>query len=310
MDRQTLIDRLATSFPAAVTPFDSSGALDHGGLAANLHWWVARGAGGVLLLGSTGELPHLSDFEQALVLEVGRRHLPESHLLLAGCGRDGTHLAVEACTRAANAGVDAALVGTPTYYQGLLKVPRLIEYYRAVADQSPIPVLLYSVPSLTGVTIPPEVVAALAPHPNVVGMKDSSGDARLAAAYRAAASEAQFVMLSGSAYGADAFMLSGLFDGLILGAGNVLPEAAAGVMSAARAGDVSNARHHGDALRAASRGIGRYGIGGWKAGLGARGRFGGAVRSPLPALSGEETTQVIEATIALCTAFGYDQETH
>ena len=289
MSQQALLNRLKGAFPACVTPMTATGDVDHIALAENLTWMNTLGLAGYVLLGSTGEQPHLSEFERALVLEIGRRHIPDDHLLMAGTGMQSTRLTIEECKRAAEAGVEAALVVTPTYYQPAMKSANLINHYRAVADASPIPILLYSVPNVTGITLQPDAVAELATHPNVIGMKNSSGEAKLASAYyNITADNDSFVILSGSAYAAPGYLLAGLAEGVILAAGNVLPEVAVALIQDAKAGNKAAVQRHIRALYRISTEVGGFGIGGWKAGLEARGHHGGPARLPMRQLTAED----------------------
>lgn len=292
MKQEELVKRLQGAFPAMITPMTASGDVDHAGLTHNLQWMNSIPLAGYVLLGSTGEQVHLSEFERALVLELGRRHIGHDRLLIAGTGQPSTRLTIEESKRAAEAGADVALVVTPSYYQKAMTASALIEHYQAVADGSPIPILLYSVPPVTGITIPAPVVKALAAHPNVVGMKNSGSDPKLAGAYREAAANQTFVILSGSAYAAPGFLLMGLADGVILAAGNVVPETAAALVPDAKAQDIIAVRHHAQRLRHASEQIGCFGIAGWKAGVAARGHHGGPARPPLHNLSSEEKENV------------------
>lgn len=292
MKREQLVKRLHGAFPALVTPMTASGDVDHVGLTHNLQWMNSIPLAGYLLLGSTGEQVHLSEFERALVLELGRRHIARDRLLIAGTGQPSTRLTIEESKRAAEAGADVALVVTPSYYQKAMTADALIEHYQGVADASPIPILLYSVPSVTGITIPAPVVKALAGVPNVIGMKNSGSDPKLAGAYREAAADETFVILSGSAYAAPSFLLMDLADGVILAAANVVPEAAAALVEDAKAQDIIEVQRHAQLLRTVSEQIGCFGIAGWKAGVVARGHHGGPARSPLRNLTSQERETV------------------
>ncbi len=295
MNREELFQRLPGAYVAAITPMTESGNVDHDGLLENLQWMNGLDLAGYLLLGSTGEQVHLSEFERALVLEVGRRAIPKDRVLIAGAGMMSTRLSIEECKRAAEAGADAALIVTPSYYQKAMTAHALSNHYRAIADASPIPIMLYSVPGVTGVTIPPPVVEELASHFNVVGMKNSGSDPQIAAAYHQVAGDERFLILSGSAHAAPGLLLTGLAEGVILAVANVLPEAATGLVQAAQQDDPAAVRRHGSALRQANDLIsGRFGIGGIKAGVAARGHHGGPVRSPLRNLATEEVAQVRE----------------
>ena len=296
MDHQVLKERLTGAFVALITPFDAADQVDVAGLRSNAAWMLARGLGGILLLGSTGEQVHLSEFERALVLEVGRQQIPADRLLIAGAGLSGTRQTIEETRQAGRAGADVALVVTPSYYQKAMNAANLTNHYRAVADASPIPIMLYSVPPIVNVTLPAEAVAALAGHPNIIGMKNSGGDPQMAGLYREAAAGHDFIILGGSAHAAPGFLLTGLVDGVILAAANVLPEAAANLVRAARDGDIAATRRYGELLRRVSETVGRHGIAGWKAGLAARGQVGGLARLPLRNITDSERQQVIAWT--------------
>ena len=302
MDHRTLKERLAGAFVALITPFDAADQVDVAGLRGNAAWMLTRGLDGILLLGSTGEQVHLSEFERALVLEVGRQQIPADRLLIAGAGLSGTRQTIEETRQAGRAGADVALVVTPSYYQKAMNAANLTNHYRAVADASPIPIMLYSVPPIVNVTLPAESVAALAGHPNIIGMKNSGGDAQMAGLYREAAAGHDFIILGGSAHAAPGFLLTGLVDGVILAAANVLPEAAANLVRAARDGDITATRRHGELLRRVSETVGRHGIAGWKAGLAARGQVGGLARLPLRNITDGERQQVIAWTNELAAA--------
>lgn len=302
MDHRTLKERLAGAFVALITPFDAADQVDVAGLRGNAAWMLARGLGGILLLGSTGEQVHLSEFERALVLEVGRQQIPADRLLIAGAGLSGTRQTIEETRQAGRAGADVALVVTPSYYQKAMNAANLTNHYRAVADASPIPIMLYSVPPIVNVTLPAEAVAALAGHPNIIGMKNSGGDPQMAGLYREAAAGHDFIILGGSAHAAPGFLLTGLVDGVILAAANVLPEAAANLVRAARDGDIAATRRYGELLRRVSETVGRHGIAGWKAGLAARGQVGGLARLPLRNITDSERQQVIAWTNELAAA--------
>lgn len=302
MDSQLLKERLAGAFVALITPFTAADDVDHVALGHNAAWMLARGLDGILLLGSTGEQVHLSEFERAVVLEVGRQHIAADRVMIAGTGLSGTRQTIEETKQAGRAGADVALVVTPSYYQKAMNAANLVNHYRAVADASPIPIMLYSVPPIVNVTLPAEAVAALVGHPNIIGMKNSGGDPQVAGLYREATAGHDFIILGGSAHAAPGFLLTGLVDGVILAAANVLPEAAADLVQAARAGDIAAVRRAGELLRRVSETVGRHGIAGWKAGLAARGQVGGLARLPLRNLNDSERQQVATWTNELVAA--------
>jgi 4-hydroxy-2-oxoglutarate aldolase len=291
MSATTIRTRLRGIIPACVTPMTAGDELDHVGLAANLRAWSETDLSGFLLLGSTGEVVMLSEFEQALVLEVGRRAIPAGKLLLAGCGQQSTRGTIVACQNAARAGADAVLVMPHFYFKGAMTPAVLADHFRAVADGSPLPVLLYSVPQFTGVPLPPETVARLAEHPNIVGIKDSAGDARVLDLTRRL-TPPDFRILTGAVHLVLPALGAGMADGAILAAANVAWEPALAVEAAMRRGELAAARTAHRRLMEVSDVVGRYGIGGWKAGLQARGLVGGLPRPPLPQADEQARAQI------------------
>src|ERR1043165_2301549 len=158
------------------TPFTPDGAPALDALRANLSRWTTTGVIGYVLLGSTGERVHLDDREYLEVIETARAAVPKDLAFIAGAGQQSTLATIKEIERATRAGVDAVLVITPYFYRSAITQETLVSYYTAVADASPVPVLLYSMPPLTGIKIEPETVARLSRHPNIVGVKDSSND--------------------------------------------------------------------------------------------------------------------------------------
>ena len=163
------------------TPFlsDSSSSLDLPVLRANLAKWNKTGISGYVLLGSTGERVHLNEREYLQVIELSRAQVPngpEGLAFVVGAGQQSTVATINEIKKATRAGADAVLVITPHFYRGAITQESLTTYYNAVADASPVGVLLYSMPALTGVNIEPETIARLSEHPNILGVKDSSND--------------------------------------------------------------------------------------------------------------------------------------
>jgi len=157
------------------TPFRSE-LVDHDALRANLDRWASTGISGYVVLGSTGERVHLDEREYLDTIETSRAAIAQSATFIVGAGQQSTRGTINEIKKAAAAGADAVLVITPNYYRSAITQATLITYYSAVADASPVPVLLYSMPALTGIKIEPETVAQLSRHPNIIGVKDSSND--------------------------------------------------------------------------------------------------------------------------------------
>jgi 4-hydroxy-tetrahydrodipicolinate synthase/4-hydroxy-2-oxoglutarate aldolase len=270
-----------------VTPFDDAGTLLTDDLATVARW-LANHVDFLVPCGSTGEAPLMGTEERTTVVETvaAATDLP----VLAGTGHPGLAETLRETERAAEAGADAALVVTPFYYgHGR---DELAAYYRHVADESPIPVYLYSVPKFTGVALEPPTVADLATHPNVAGIKDSSGDlARLQRTVRATRDEEFDVLVgSGSVYGPG---LEAGADGGILALGNAVPERSSRIYQSHRDGDGETARRLTVELQALNRAItATYGVPGVKTAVRHRGKPAGRPRSPLRLLEGDDAGRV------------------
>src|SRR5438105_4912065 len=158
------------------TPFTEAQDIDRDGLAKNLAGWNDSGITGYVVLGSTGERVNLDEREYLEVIETARRTVPNSMTFIVGAGQQSTRNTISEIERAAEAGAEAVLVITPHYYKLAITQDALVDHYRAVADGSPVPVILYSMPDLTGIKIEPETAARLSEHQNIIGMKDSSND--------------------------------------------------------------------------------------------------------------------------------------
>ncbi len=163
-------------FPPVTTPFHSDGSLYLKKLEANVAQYSKTPLAGIVVLGSTGEAVFLSDDETRQVLRTAAAAAEPDKVLIAGCGRESARETLACCEFAAAAGYDVAMIRTPHYYKSQLKPANMLTYYRAVADRSPIPLIIYSFPQCTGYDMPVEVVAELAEHRNIIGIKESSGD--------------------------------------------------------------------------------------------------------------------------------------
>lgn len=191
-------------FPAITTPFYPDGRLYLKKLEHNVERYSRTLAAGLVVLGSTGEAVMLSDDETREVLRHAARTATPDKVLIAGIGRESLSETLRLAEYAATHQYDAVLVRTPHYYGPLMRAPELLTYYRTLADQSSLPVILYSIPKFTHLEIPVEVVTELAQHPNIVAIKDSSGSlerlAALIAATRNAPKRTVFVTPVFTAY--------------------------------------------------------------------------------------------------------------
>src|ERR1041384_4551438 len=162
-------------FPALTTPFRDDGSVALDQFKADLARYNSTGLAGYVVLGSTGESVLLSVAEAESLLAAGREGAAPAKLLIAGTGAESTAETIARTKRAAALGYHIALVKTPYYYKPAYKPEVYLRHYQSVADASPIPVLLYSVPIFTGVALDTPEILTLAQHPNIVGIKDSSG---------------------------------------------------------------------------------------------------------------------------------------
>ena len=266
-------------YPPCATPF-KDGEIDTAGLAHNARRWMKTGLRGLLALGSNGEAAFLDEDEAERVVATLREHTPRDRVLLAGTGRQSTRATIAATRRAAKAGADAVLVLTPFYFKSQMTPEALAGHYRAVADASPVPVLLYNFTNVTGINLTPDTVAALAEHPNIVGQKDSNGDVGQVAAIVSRVPPA-FPVLVGSASTLYPAMMVGA-AGAIIAVANVVPGLCVTLYDLVCAGRYDEARALQRRLTPLAAAVtGGYGIAGLKVVMDMAGYVGGVPRMPL-----------------------------
>lgn len=276
--------------PPLVTPFDADGDVDEAALRELVEWVEARGVDFLVPCGSNSEAELMTAGERARVIEVVAD--AASVPVLAGTGSPGKRETLSATADAAAAGADAALVVTPFYYGH--DQATLATYYREVADETEIPIYLYSVPAFTDTTLAPETVAELADHPNVAGMKDSSGDLAAFKQIRARTPDDFDLFVGSGGVYADALAAGG--DGGVLAVANVVPELADAVHSA---DSPASARDANDAFVELNDLVtGAHGIPGLKAAMRSRGAPAGAVRAPFRPVDDATATELAAAVEA------------
>ena len=163
-------------FPPITSPFYPDGNLYFKKLEANVEHYSKTPVAGIVSLGSTGEAILLSDQERRDVLKSTREAAAPSKVLIAGTGIESALETLRLTEYAAELGYDVAMVRTPHYYKKQMQSANILAFYRTVADRSPLPVIIYNFPQATGYDIPAEIVIELAEHPNLIGIKESSGD--------------------------------------------------------------------------------------------------------------------------------------
>ena len=281
-----------------VTPFSGNGDVDLDGFARNVRAHLDAGACGIVVTGSTGEAALLDDAERNALVERARREIGGNHSLLVGTGSESTRATIARTNAASARGADGVLVVAPHYYGDAMTPDALLAHYRRIADASPVPVLLYTIPKYMHFALPAEVVAVLAQHENIVGMKDSSGDATLLERYLEFQT-GRFSVLTGSGVLFGEALRMGAYGG-ILAVALFAPELAFDVWRARERGDAEAALRAQEALTPlAAKIVGGMGVAGVKAALDRVGLAGGAPRSPLQPLGTPERAALEEL---LCAA--------
>ncbi len=262
------------------TPFLANEELDTAGLIRNLEHWNGSGIAGYVLLGSTGERAHLDEHEYFQVIETARRAVPRDLSFIAGAGQQSTRGTIKEIERAVAAGAEAVLVISPGFYKSAITQKALARHYRAVADAAKVPVILYSMPDLTGIIIEPDTAARLSEHQNIIGMKDSSAEVGRFAETVRLVPEDFVLMIGNGTVLCDNLQAGG--RGGILAVGCVAPKLCLEIFNAARTNDFDRARVLQDQLSPLALAVTKtYGIGGLKAAMEMIGLVGGAVRAPL-----------------------------
>ena len=267
-------------FAPVPTPFTDTGELNLAGWRSNVSRWMATGLHGLVVLGSNGEAPLVDDDEAEMLIGEARQRIPSDRLLIAGTGRQSTRATIAASRRAARVGADAVLVRTPSYFRGQMTTSAFVGHYTAVADASPIPVLLYNFSALTGVTLPVDAAAALAVHENVVGIKESGPDLSYVGDLVGLATDG-FSVLVGSAPTFLSSLVLGA-DGGIMALACVAPDSCLQIYESVRTGCYDEARKIQRSVTPLAKLVTSiYGIPGLKAALAESGYVGGRPRLPL-----------------------------
>ncbi|HKI12865.1 MAG TPA: dihydrodipicolinate synthase family protein [Candidatus Acidoferrum sp.] len=278
-------------FPALTTPFEVDGWVSLGGLKENVRRYNKTGLAGYLVLGSTGESVMLLRAEEDAILAAVKEVAEPGKLLIAGTGAESTTETIVRTKRAAVLGYQAALVKTPYFYKPAYRAETYIRHYRAVADASPIPVLLYSVPAFTGVTLESPEILKLAEHPNIAGIKDSSGSVQRVGEVVSCA-PAEFQVLTGGAAVVYPALAVGA-SGAILALASALPEKFVELYELVQQGKHEQAKELQLALASTSKCIvSENGIAGVKYAMDLRGYNGGVPRLPLLPLPEEKKQQI------------------
>ena len=264
----------------ATTPFTGPGNIDFNGLRLNLSRWCTTGISGIVFLGSTGERVHLSEREYRQVIEAGCEEISSEVACIVGAGQQSTVGTIDEVSVAVEAGADAVLVITPHFYRSAITQQTLLDYYTAIADAAKVPVLLYSMPALTGIKIEPETIARLCEHPNIIGVKDSSNDV---AGFNETVKKCppEFAVMTGNGTVLLDALKAGATGG-ILAVGCAVPEICVELFRLFKMGELERVEALQSKLTPFAAAVTtRFGIGGLKAAMDLAGYHGGSVRAPL-----------------------------
>jgi len=272
------------------TPFEvGEVSLKH--LRANLERWGRTRLAGLVVLGTNGEACLLDEDEKVETIAFVCEHAPVHLTVMAGTGQESTRATIRLTRKAAQMGAKAALVLNPHYYKGSMTEEALRRHYWEVADASPIPVLLYNMPRNTGLNMSAALAVRLAEHPNIVGIKDSSGDV-VQMAQVVAGAKAGFTVFAGSG----SFLLPALSVGAVggtLAVANVIADTCAEIQSLFEAGRIAEAADLQRRIIPLNAAVtARWGVAGLKAAMDLSGYWGGLPRPPLLPVGDEERKEI------------------
>jgi 4-hydroxy-2-oxoglutarate aldolase len=278
-------------FTPIATPFDERGQVAHDKLEFNLDRWNQTGLSGYIVLGSNGEWVYLNEREKLAVLKTARQVIPKDKLMIAGTASESTVNTIALTEEAAQIGADAAIIINPSYYKSQMTAPVLVNHYRLIADASPIPIMIYNLPPATGIDLSADLLVELSQHPNIIGVKDTSGNMpKMGETIRRA--DPSFHVVSGSANFFYPSLAIGVTGG-ILALANVAPDQSVEMFRLFNAGEIERGRAlHLRMLPVNLAITSRFGISGLKAALDMLGFYGGLPRLPLLPLDNERRQEL------------------
>ncbi len=274
--------------PPMVTPFDDAGAIRYDAFERNIDKYIEAGVEGFLVAGSNGESVYLEHSEKLALIEAARRRVPSSMTLLVGTGVESTRATITLTREAADRGADAVLIKNPFYFKAQMTFDAYKAHYTAVADASPVPVIVYNVPVFTGIALESRLVIEVSKHPNIRGLKDSSGDPKLISEVVWNTDPSKFQVVAGAAATLLPAMVAGARGGIIALA-CAAPRAALLLYRAFVAGDYQKAGLIQRIIAPAAGAVtGKNGIAGLKTAMELEGLQGGLPRRPLLPLQSEQ----------------------
>ena len=278
--------------PPVTTPFDDNGCIVYDQLAENVKRWNETDISGYLILGSNSESVFLNEEEKLEIVKTARESIPPSKKMLVGTGLESTKSTIEFTRRAADCGADVAVVITPHFFRSNMSHEAFLKHYIMIADSSPIPVLLYNVPSFTGLNLEAVTASALSSHENIIGIKDSSGNVEQLSEIISLTGEKEFSVLTGSSIVLYPSMCVGASGG-IMAIACALPEKCSDIIKLYKDGSHAEAKELQMRLIEPTIAVtSRYGVPGLKAAMELTGYYGGRSRLPLLPVTSAEIEEI------------------
>ena len=286
-------------YPPLPTFFDEREELDLATFRQHMVRLSESNIAGYVVMGTNGEAVHLTNTERARLIEAAREAAGDNALILAGCGDQSTRATIAHCQQAARSGANFALILPPFYFKSRMDAHALITHYRLVADNSPLPILIYNMPANTaGLDLDAATICTLAEHPNIVGVKDSAGNMAKLAQIVASLVEVRFASSFGVFAGSAGYLLPALAvgaAGAVAALANIFPREVCRIQELFNAGQYEQARILQARLVPANTAVtATYGVPGLKAALELTVGFGGLPRLPLQPLTEQERTKLAE----------------
>lgn len=278
--------------PPMITPFRQDGSLDLAAHQANLSRWNETDLAGYLVLGSNSEAAYLNEEEKIALVETTVKYADKDRLIMVGSGMESTRETIRLTNRLAKVGAQAALVLTPNYYGDQMGEDAQVRFFTDLADASDIPILIYNVTKFTHINISPKAVCQLAQHPNIIGMKDSSGNIPQLISFQRMIDPEEFNLLVGTASAWYPALDLGI-QGAIMALANCAPEACIQIQNLFEQGDRAGAQALYRKVFPVNHAVtARYGVAGLKYACLLLGYQPGHVRRPLLDLSEADKTAI------------------
>lgn len=277
--------------PPMITPFTEDEDVDYDAFVENIEKWNREDLGGLLVLGSNSEAVYLTETEKLRLVELTVQHARKERIILAGTGMESARATIDLTNKAAELGAHAALILTPFYYRSKMDDEALITYFTEVANHATIPIFLYNVPKFTNINISAKAVEVLSQHPNIGGMKDSSGNIPQLVAFKQIVAR-DFNLMVGTASAWYPALTLGITAG-VLALANIAPNECAQVQKVFEAGEDTTARETYMRLFPVNTAVTTtYGVAGLKYAADLLGYTGGYVRKPLLPLKKDAKEQI------------------